>query len=355
MKIKWRNTILGLVVLAGLTALLIWAFLGGRKERTMEQERERPVEAPSRVSIRDGESVVTLDAAAQTKIGITVAALKPVSHREEIKAYGTVLQLQDLIDLHNAYVSARAEVEKTQATVEVSRKAYERLSALHEKSRNISDKALQTAEGNRRSDEAGLQAAEAALSTLEGTARQRWGGVVAKWLIDEDPALHRLVQQQDLLIQITLPADAQKMSASPTAWVQAAGGVRVSARLISPSPRTDPVIQGVSFFYLVPAERTELLPGMNLLASLPVGSPVRGVVVPVSAVVYWQGRAWVYVQKEPDRFVRIEISTEAPSQNGWFVSKNLSAGDRIVVSGAQLLLSEEFRSQIQVGEEGGRK
>lgn len=355
MRFKHLKSILATIILASLTALLIWAFFEGRKERTMEQEGERPIEAPSRVSIRDGETVVTLDAAAQTKIGITIAALDPISHREEIKAYGTVLQLQDLIDLHNAYVSTGAEVEKAQAKVEVSRKAYERLKALHEKSRNISDKVLQMAEGNRRSDEAGLRAAEAALYALESTARQRWGGVVAKWLFDEDPALHRLVQQQDLLIQITLPADAQKVSAPPTAWVQAAGGARVSARLISPSPRTDPRIQGVSFFYLVPAETTELLTGMNVLASLPVGFPVRGVVVPASAVVWWQGKAWGYLQKEPDRFVRREIYTETPFQNGWFVSKNLSARDRIVVSGAQILLSEEFRSQIQVGEEGGRE
>jgi len=42
-------------------------------------------------------------------------------------------------------------------------------------------------------------------------------------------------------------------------------------------------------------------------------------------------------------------------KDGWFIHKGLSPEDWIVVSGAQLLLSEEFRAQVQVGEEGGRK
>ena len=34
------------------------------------------------------------------------------------------------------------------------------------------------------------------------------------------------------------------------------------------------------------------------------------------------------------------------SGDGWFVSEGVGPSDRIVVSGAQVLLSEEFKSQI---------
>ena len=40
-------------------------------------------------------------------------------------------------------------------------------------------------------------------------------------------------------------------------------------------------------------------------------------------------------------------------ESGWFVTSGFAPGDRAVMDGAQLLLSEEMKSQIQVGEESG--
>lgn len=345
------KAIFTMIVLASIGALLVWVFIEGRKELAMEQERERPVKSASRVSIQDGESIVTLDPATQMKSGITVIPLEPVSHHGELRAYGMVLQPQDLTDLRNNFAAARARVERTRASLDASRKAYERLKTLRENNRNISDKALQAAEATRRSDEAEARAAEEALRTLEGTGRQKWGPVISTWLLDGSPDFARLLEQQDILIQITLSSGAPVSSLPQVALVQTGDGKWISARFVSPSPRTDPRIQGMSFFYLAPAQ-AGLLSGMNVIAYLPVGSEVSGVIVPDSAVVWWQGKAWVYVQKDTGRFARREISTDQPVQNGWFMEKGFPAGDQLVMSGAQLLLSEEFRAQIQIGEEG---
>ena len=51
-------------------------------------------------------------------------------------------------------------------------------------------------------------------------------------------------------------------------------------------------------------------------------------------------------------FARREIATEAPAPDGGYFVKGLPNPAEVVVQGAQLLLSEEFRSQIRVGEEG---
>ncbi len=75
-----------------------------------------------------------------------------------------------------------------------------------------------------------------------------------------------------------------------------------------------------------------------------------GGVVPDSAAVWLDGKAWAYVQKGRERFVRLEVSTNHPVREGWFVTNNFAAGDRVVVQGAQLLLSEEFRSQIRISD-----
>jgi hypothetical protein len=341
--------ILGIAVLTFVIALLVWAFVRGRQESAMEKERERPIKAPSRVSIQDGESVVTLVQATQIKSGIAVAPLEATSHQKELQAYGTVVEPQELVDLRNRYVAAKAQVKMSQATLEASHREYERLKALHGDKRNISDKTLQAAEASWRSDEANAHAAQEALHAIKGTARQRWGRVLAQWLFDASAAFDRLMNQQDVLIQVTLPSGEQISSVPQTAWVQAANGTFISAVLVSPSPRTDPRIQGMSFFYITSIQ-PDFLPGMNIIAYLPVGSGNQGVVVPDSAVVWWQGKAWVYVQKGTDQFIRREISTETPVKDGWFISKGLREAEMVVVNGSQLLLSEESRSQIQVGD-----
>ncbi len=91
---------------------------------------------------------------------------------------------------------------------------------------------------------------------------------------------------------------------------------------------------------------------MDVLALLPQGKAVDGVLVPSAAIVWWQGRAWAYVRAGPDRFVRREIPTSlpAPDGSGGYIVRDLPAGAEIVTQGAQALLSEEFRAQIDVGD-----
>ena len=69
--------------------------------------------------------------------------------------------------------------------------------------------------------------------------------------------------------------------------------------------------------------------------------------MPEQGVVWWQGKAWVYQQTAPDRFVRRALSTETPVPSGFVVAKGFDPGEKIVLNGAQSLLSEEFRSLIQ--------
>ena len=344
-----KKSLLVIIVLIGIGVLLIWAFLGGRKELIIEKEIDQPIKAPSRVSIQDGEIVVTLSRTEELKSGIAVAPLQLVLHKEEFKAYGIVMEIQELIDLHNSYVAAKAQVEKARASLVASQREYERLQLLHENNRNISDKTFQAAEAAWRSNGADAHATQEALHNIEATARQRWGTVIAGWLVEKSPVFDRLRQQQDVLIQITLPQDTYLNPAPQIALIQTTRGNFSSAKFVSLSPRPDPRVQGMSFFYIT-SFQPDLLPGMNIIAYLPVGSRNQGVVVPDPAVVWWQGKAWVYVQKGAGRFVRREISTETPVKDGWFVLKGIKAGDWIVVKGSQLLMSEEFRSQIQVGD-----
>ena len=343
------KTILVITVVIGAAAVLVWAFVQGRKELAMEQERERPIKAPVRVFTENGESVVKLDLDTQEKSGIAVNSLKVISRQEELKAYGVVVELQPLVELRNSFATAQAQVEKAQASLEASRKEYERLKTLRE-NQNVSVKVFQAAEAAWRSDSASERSAEVALEAIRATVGQQWGAVIGKWLFEGSGEFERLMQRQDVLLKITLPPATRLTSAPRNARVQTQEGKFRSANLLSPAPSTDQRIQGMSFFYVAQAPSADLLPGMNVFAYLPNGSETKGIVVPATAVVFWQGKTWIYVQKDSDRFVRHEIPTDTPVDDGWFVTRGLSPNDRIVTRGAQLLLSEELRSQIQIAE-----
>jgi hypothetical protein len=126
---------------------------------------------------------------------------------------------------------------------------------------------------------------------------------------------------------------------------------RAEIRYISPATRTDPKIQGLSFFYAAGAN-SGMLPGMNARAFLETGKPVDGYVIAPSAIVWWSGRPWVYARIADDQFTRRQIPTDMPvGREGEFVvpvSALAVPAPEIVLRGAQMLLSEEFRAQIQV-------
>lgn len=331
-------------------AVLVLAFVKGRQDRGTEAEREGPIKAPPSVSVEHGETNVSLDAATQQKSGIGIVALESAMHQPEQRAYAQVLELRTWSDARNAYLVAKGQSDKARATAEESRTDVVRQKALHSAG-SASAEALQEADVKARADQADVQPADAAVHLLESSMRETWGEPLASWLMQGSPRLDELVNERSVLVQISLPAAVSISEPPPTAMVRGADGNPVEAQFVSRTARVDPRFQGSIFFYMAPRQERGLFPGFATTAFLPHGEPQPGVVVPSDAVVWWQGRAWVYVRIDPQRFARREIATDAPVPGGWFVSKAIKPGDRIVNRGAQQLLSEEFRSQIQVGEE----
>ena len=72
-----------------------------------------------------------------------------------------------------------------------------------------------------------------------------------------------------------------------------------------------------------------------------------GVIVPNEAVVWHAGTSWAYLKHDAETFGRYQISTENQLGEGWFQQTSMRVGDQVVISGAQLLLSEELKFQIR--------
>lgn len=347
MKRGWK-WLLGVPVALVMTSILIRTLAQVRRDppqKDDEEEEEEAIKVPSRVSIQYGQTVITLDSTAQSQTGITIAPLEAITAREQATSPAVVLSAQELVTARDNYVTALTRLRKVQADLEAVQQESDRLKALYEDNQNASQKALQSAQGTLRSLQADAQAAQQDLALQTAALRQNWGAVAAQWVVDDLPQLERLFDQSEFLVEVTLPTG--ELSDAPEAIsLEIPGSSARRAKRISALPRVDPRIQGMSFLY-VTSNYPGIAPGLNAVARLPVGRLIRGVLVPRPAVVWWQGIAWVYRLTAPGRYVRCQALIEMPLTGGFLVSRGLSPRDQIVIRGAQSLLSEEFRSQIQ--------
>jgi hypothetical protein len=117
----------------------------------------------------------------------------------------------------------------------------------------------------------------------------------------------------------------------------------VDAAVLGPAPDVDPQIQGQGFLLLQKAGF--LAPGTAIKAWLTVpGEAESGVAVPREAVLRHEAEVFVYLQTSDDTFVRRQIELERFLDTAWFV-RDLKTQDKVVVVGAQQLLSEELKGQ----------
>jgi len=341
-------------------ALATLALLGGCQNRA--PKKDEPTEAPSKkapaqITVENGRTLITLDAPTQQRLGFTVATLAPTITRAQAAFPAVVLSVQELATFRNTYVAAQAQLQRARVQAGVAAKEYTRLKALFAENQNISEKSLQLAEAALQSDEADVRAAEQQLNLQASSIRLEWGDVVTKWAIEGSPQFQRILgggeergqggvqERGEALIEMTVPAGAASAppGSAPSTRISLdlPSGGRTHATFVSTFPRVDPRIQGQSFLYLA-SSQPGLPPGLNLVARLPLGSPLKGVVIPTSAVIWSEGKAWVYAQVSADGFTRSPVSTDLPVDNGFFTAEGFSSGNKIVTVGAQALLSEEM-------------
>ncbi|CCD90356.1 putative Multidrug resistant protein [Bradyrhizobium sp. ORS 375] len=293
-------------------------------------------------------ATVKLSATQQKQVGLQTAVLSAESHPEQFRAYGTVLDVARLTELTNNYANAQAQLQTAQAKLDVARLAFERARDLVQ-SAAMPRKDAEAAEGTFRTDQAALAAAESQAKTLMATARQEWGAVIGRGIIERSPQVVQLIEREQLLVQVTLPPGVTLAEPPRSALAQApTRSANIELRYLSPATRTDPRIQGVSY-YFVAAGDSGLLPGMNTTAYVPSGKSYEGVFVEDTAIVQWQGRAWVYLRAGPETFKRHPIRTDQPVSDDDYVVQDIPPGSEIVLRGAQVLLSEEAKSELRGG------
>lgn len=330
-----------LVVLGVTGSFLIWGIRSWGKSKPDQDDKSPAIGAASQSNPIQQANAVHLDENALRASGIKTITLTESSGRDEREASAVILSPQELLDLRNSYVANEFQIEKAQASLRASSMEYKRLAQLNREDKNASDKAVEMAETVFQSDQATLHNAEQIQSLAVMSAQQRWGPVVGGWIEHDTAALRGVLAGRQALVQVSLPAGAS----APSRLAVRMNSKTIPASLVSALPRIDPRFQTPSFLYLAEAAATQLVPGMNVSVFVASGPIQRGVRVPADAILWWQGKSWVYVEAESGVFLRKEIPQRDISSNGWFVPEELHPGDHVVVVGAQQLLSQEFHSQ----------
>ncbi|HVB32854.1 MAG TPA: hypothetical protein VNJ52_00570 [Patescibacteria group bacterium] len=282
---------------------------------------------------------VALDADAVKEMGLGVTVLRAARHAPQLRTAAVVLSPRGLAILSAAYAADAGKLAMARASLAVAHGEYQRQSVLYRQDQTTSLKALQAARGALASSRAQTNAARLQLHFDALAVRQQWGPVLGKWLVARSPALEKILGGQEWLVQVTFGARNPR-SAPQTSLLIVPSGPIVPARLVSSFPQTNPVIQGLNFLYVIPA-RPGFAPGLNLMAEIPAGPARSGVVIPASAVIWSQGRAWAYKQIASGRFERLPVATGEPVTDGWFVTAGFAPGDRVVTGAAEELFSAE--------------
>ena len=354
-----------LIAVIGVQALLIiilfWVMVFNSKDEfeAYQAEHEEEIESPSRVSTIEGINTVTLPLATQINSGIKTAKVASTSFQGEIKSFGNVVAIDQLIDAKATYLNLQSNLAIARVGSQQKNQQYQRLKILNADDKNVSDLALQEALAALEADKANIASIEMQLKNLQTNLQLRWGKALAKIAFSEKLPQHmaNLLNKNNVLIQISLPlhtvSPAEGSIVSITPLTESSAPIK--AIYVSPAATSDSNGFGNTFYYSAPADSLRI--GMRVSVEVEqASSDARsGVIIPSSAVVWYAGKPWAYFKmaqpknksKEPaSLFVRKPISTDTEIDAGWF-NAGIEPDTEIVVSGAQLLLSEEFKYLIK--------
>jgi biotin carboxyl carrier protein len=272
------------------------------------------------------------------------------------------------LDVATRLMQARADAAEAEAALATARSSFDSKKKLNAENKGVSDRALEEAESKVKSEEARRSAALQIVQLLESAQsvastsqvrfelRAEQAGEVVEAparpgeAVEAGQVLLRIVRFDALVARVELPLGQRFDEAASTARIVPVGQeecVLVGQR-IGLGTAADSAVHGLALLFRVQTPGASLRPGAAVVAQVPaVGGRRTGVTIPRRAVVRLMGKAWAYVLTGEESFTRRELLDAETAGDAWFVTRGFQPGDRVVTDGAQVLLSEELKAQIE--------
>jgi hypothetical protein len=280
---------------------------------------------------KHGSEGVTLTPEQIEKIGLQTELVKAIDHAEEVTGFGTVIP-------HEAIAQSAAELATAEAVEKQSSSALART------------KRLSGTAGAMSADVEDSNARQAAVDAAAlSLAKQRLSasfGQDAPWTHGPGSLLQALASGSEKLVRATFPLGALPGTDVPKTLRAARIGAAPSLRSwkvtsVWPAP-ADASVPGRSFFGIL--HSGEAGEGERVIVWAPVGATQSGVLIPEQAAVISDAKYWCYLEVKAGTFVRTELDTGRPVEGGYFVTKGVKAGDKVVTEAAAQLLAQESNS-----------
>ena len=280
---------------------------------------------------------VHLSADEINSLGITTASAAAAQYIQGANGYGVVTAMDAVAQTDADYTTAAAVAAQSQAA------AARAQSLASGDEAAVSREVVETAQSKAAADQAGL-----ALARRKADAAF---GLNAPW---HDPAarqalMARLAAGRTVLVRVTFPLGAvggqtpqnlriARLGADAKSW---------SASSVWNAP-ADPGIPGRGFYALV--DGSDLAPNEHVIATMPVGAAQAGTIIPAAALVLGDSQSWAYLETKSGTYQRVAVDTAKPMGNGYFLAGGVKPGQKVVTSGAGLLLARELNPSTEAGD-----
>lgn len=291
---------------------------------------DKPADAPEKTEAKAG---VTIDAATQERIGLIIETPTATQWQPELHAVGRVVDTL-------AFTAAAADYESARVAATASQNELDRTQKLAAQD-NASPRVLEAAAAAAAHDALALNSAGAKFSADWGVRLAAETNLVA---------FAKKLQSDELaLVKISPPVGTFPKPLPTVGTIFTLNNeTNPIAADFADDLGIDPATQTQTLLFSV---KRKLAPSLSVTAQLKIpGAAVSGVTIPAGAILRHQGKGWVYVQTETNQFVRVEIPLDRLTDDGGFFAENLSATNRIVIGGAQTVLSSELGGGFTTGD-----
>ncbi len=273
----------------------------------------------------------------------------------------TSLQITLALEL----TKVKADLTAAKVTQSTTTAAFSRAKTLYAQNNAVSLEQVQTAQAAMAAADARVRADVQSIAAISQQLKTKSGailplpflhnGTVTDILafpgqaVAADQGLLKIEDFHTLLASVALPASNSGTVALRTAVrVQVLGRKHwITAKPLTVAARADRQTRGLSMLYLI-NNAGALRPGMAITAKVPeTRQAVAMVIIPRSAVVWWQGEQWIYIARGGGVFAMRELIDPKSVPGGYAISDLSLRAARIVSHGAQLLLTMQLSSTLK--------